>query len=415
MDEGAAQPDRDDGGPGEEGRDFIAWAMEGSEPARKLVLAPIIAGVLAALVAYALFFPAGLPVFMDSVPWDLLRGYRCFVLPKHLVFFCVIAAPIASALILLTQPRLRLPANAPGATPPITEHHRIITFVGIGAFVLLVSGFHLFSTGWLLTCRLESTLGVTARYLVSAVIIAVAPAVSIAAVTLAYSFRGRFKFGWAPDEARAAMRPIGMAIAIIALLTIDYAIITHSGHQMHPIAMSLVYMAAGFLVAKGSLTVARLIGWLSAAAIVIAVGDVLSAPLRTPAGLLLAKFRIAPIDSVLTVVMVLVWFGFALWIYQAVRAKPILDARQAAGRTRSPPWTGFACGLLIVAYTVGSTVLMEARFGREARILARQAYGDKYAYQISGVGYGESPNHIFVTLEGYDGKKVFKAQVDWKE
>src|SRR4051794_35559660 len=108
MDEGAAQPDRDDGGPGEEGRDFIAWAMEGSEPARKLVLAPIIAGVLAALVAYALFFPAGLPVFMDSVPWDLLRGYRCFVLPKHLVFFCVIAAPIASALILLTQPRLRL-------------------------------------------------------------------------------------------------------------------------------------------------------------------------------------------------------------------------------------------------------------------------------------------------------------------
>jgi len=111
---------------------------------------------------------------------------------------------------------------------------------------------------------------------------------------------------------------------------------------------------------------------------------------------------------------VLVWFGFALWIYQAVRAKPILDARAAAGRTRSPPWTGFACGALIFAYSLGSYLMLEARYGKEARILAQQAYGKNYAYQIRGYSYGRTPNHVFVTLDGYNDHELIKAQVDWK-
>ena len=136
--------------------------------------------------------------------------------------------------------------------------------------------------------------------------------------------------------------------AIIALVTLDYAMVVQwHGIAHRPLIWTLIWLSGAFLLSQGSLAVARIAGWLSAVLIVVTVGDVLTAPLQTPLGLLLAKFGAAPVDSVLTVILVFVWFGFALWIYQAVRAKPILEARAASGQTRSPPWTGFLVGFLL--------------------------------------------------------------------
>jgi hypothetical protein len=395
--------------------DFVAWAMGSREAARKLVILPIAAGVLAALVATELDFGAGIPVFMDSFGWDLLRGYRCFVLPKQLVFFCMIAAPIASALILLTRPRLRGLAEENAPPPPgVSPADHLVKLIGIGAFAVMIAVFHLFGTGWVLACRLESVIGVVSRYLLGAVVVAFAPTVSIAALTFAYRFRERIRFGWAPDEARAAMRPIGLMVAIIALITLDYAmVVTWHGIAHRPLVMTLVWLSGAFLLTHGSFAVARLAGWLSAALIGVTVGDVLTAPLQMPLGLLLAKFRAAPFDSTLTVILVFVWFGFALWIYQAVRAKPILEARAARGLTRSPPWTGFACGVLLFAFELGSYLMMDAKYGDEARRLARQTYGEQYAYQIKNYGFVGYADNVFVNLEGYNDHELIKVQVNW--
>jgi hypothetical protein len=414
VDDNTAQPDQDDRQRGDDG-DFIAWAMGSRADGQKLVIMPLAAGVMAALVATALDIGAGIPVFMDVFPWDLLRGYRCFVLPKQLVFFCMVAAPIASALILLAQPRMRAPLDGNPAPPAITPRQHTITIIGLVAFVAWLSAFHLFGGGWWLACHLESAVGVIARYLLGAFVIACAPAVSIASLVFAYSFRQGLKFRWAPDAARAALRPVGMMIAIIALITLDYAIVARHGIAYKPIVVAMTLMAGGFLVTQGSLLVARFAAWVSALVIAVAVGDVLTAPVRTPLGLLLAKFRAAPIDSVLTLIMVLVWFGFALWVCSALRAKPILDAQKAAGRTRLPVWTGFVCGAALFAFGLGNYLMMEARFGEQARALARQSYGEQYAYQVSGYGYAGYTDHVFVQLEGYNDHELIQAQVEWKE
>jgi hypothetical protein len=417
VDAETVRPDRPLGErDGDSHGDFVAWAMGSREAARQLVIVPIAAGVLAALVATALAFGAGIPVFMDPIGWDLLRGYRCFVLPKQLVFFCMIAAPIASALILLTRPRLRQPKDADPPPPPIASVDQTVKVIGIVAFAVMVLVFHLFGTGWVLACRLESVIGIVSRYLLGAVVVVFAPTVSIAAMALAYQFRDRIKFGWAPDEARAAMRPIGLMIAIIALVTLDYAIVVHSHGVAHsPLVTTLIWLSGAFLLTQGSFAVARIAGWLSAVLIVTTVGDVLSAPLQTPLGLLLAKFRAAPLGNALTVILVFVWFGFALWIYQAVRAKPILDARAASGRTRSPPWTGFLFGALFFGFELGSYLMMDAKYGEAARNLARQTYGEQYAYQIKSYGYAGYTDHVFVDLEGYNDHELIKVQVNWKE
>jgi hypothetical protein len=411
VDEGTVRPDRDDRSAVDRDEDFVAWAMGGREAARKLVIMPIAAGLMAALLATELDFGSRIPVFMDAIGWDLLSGYRCYILPQQLVFFCLIAAPVASVLVLLTRPRLRVVTDDE-VPPPITPPDRTIAIIGVVAFAVLFAVFHLFGTGWVMACRLESAIGVISRYLLGAVVVAFAPAVSIAALTVAYRFSDRIKLGWAPDEARAAMRPVGMMIVIIALITLDYAIVTRHGIVNRPLITTLIWMAAGFLLTQGSFAVARIVGWLCAFLLVITVGDVLSAPWQTPLGLLLAKFRAAPIDSVLTVLMVFVWFGFALWIYQAVRMKPILDARAASGRTKSPPWTGFAIGFLLFAWGFGSYLLMDAKFGDQARELARKFYGEQYAYQVKS--YAGNTEHVFVQLEGYNDHELIDAQVDWR-
>jgi hypothetical protein len=58
--------------------------------------------------------------------------------------------------------------------------------------------------------------------------------------------------------------------------------------------------------------------------------------------------------------------------------------------------------------------MMEAKFGDEARKLARKAYGENYAYQLSSYGYTGYTDHVFVELEGYNDHELIKAQVDWK-
>ena len=411
MDEGTVRPDLGDRSAGERDEDFVAWAMGSREAARKLVIMPIAAGLIAALLATELDFGSRIPVFMDAIGWDLLRGYHCYILPQQLVFFCLIAAPIASVLVLLTRPRLRADSDDE-VPPPITQADRTIAIIGAVAFVALYAVFHLFGTGWEMACRLESVIGVVSRYLLGALVVAFAPAISIGALTLAYRFHHRIKFGWAPDEARAAMRPVGMMIAIIALVTLDYAIVTRHGIVNRPLMSTLIWMAAGYLLTQGSFAIARIVGWISAFLIVITVGDVLSAPWQTPLSLLLAKFRAAPVNSVLTVIMVFVWFGFALWIYQAVRAKPILDARAASGRTKSPPWTGFAIGFLLFAYEFGGYLVLDAKFGDQARELARKFYGEQYAYQVKS--YAGNAEHVFVQLEGYNDHALIDAQVDWR-
>ncbi|GAB2176039.1 hypothetical protein [Dongia sp. agr-C8] len=390
--------------------------MGSREAARKLVILPIAVGVLVALVATALDFGAGIPVFMDSFGWDLLRGYRCFILPKQLVNFCMVAAPIASALIFLTRPRLREPARENSPPPPaISSVDQVATIVGVIAFAAMIAVYHLFGAGWIMACKLESAIGVVSRYLLGAVVVVFAPAVSIAALSFAYSLRQGLRFNWVGNEARAALRQVGLMVALIAMLNLDYAILTRHG-GLRTISGTLALLACGFLLTQGSLTVARIIGLLSAIVIALSVSEVLTAPIQTPLGLLLAKFRAAPVAITLAVIMIFTWFGVALWVYQALQAKPIREAAKAAGRTRfPPPWTGFIFGLLIFALGLGNYLMMEARYGDEARKRARLAYGEKYAFQITGYGYAGYTDHVFVQLEGYNDTELIKVQVDWKE
>jgi len=391
--------------------DFLVWAMESRRQAAALVIGPIAAGILLAAATVELGFGARLPEFMDLIPWDLLSGFHCYVLPQNVAFFCLVAAPIASALLLLTRPRLRAPSAEDDAAPPVDDRTMFIGVAGAVAALVILSGFYLFSGGWYLACQLEHAIGFVQRYVICGVIVLVSPAVSVAELALAYAFRFRLVPKPVPAEALAAMKPIGQMIAILALITLCYFIVSPAGRSSHPIARTLLFLAAGFMVAQGHLALTRLMGWISAAFLVIAAGNILTASLRAPFGLVVAKFNTDTLGTILAPVMVLTWFGFSLWILQATRRKPILAARAAAGRSNGMPWTGFAIGLLSVAISVGTFLQMEMSVGEKARRVAREKFGAQYAYQLTNAW--NDRGRIYATLDGYTAHEIKKVQVDF--
>jgi hypothetical protein len=391
--------------------DFLTWAMGSSTAAVRLVILPVLAGVVLGIFATFLHFGMRYPTAMWTIPWDLTANYECFVLPRNIARCCLLLAPLASALILVTQARFRSPASA-GEPPGITAPFWLITAVGLLLVLIIPPAFDITGGGWFFACRIQDLYGIGGRIALTAMIVVVSPAASIAALTLAYRFR-RFLAVGGTDAAEKALKPIGLVLIITGLLCIDYAIWNIDDDPGQAALTGIMSIATGFLVMKGSLGAARLTGWFNAATIATSVVQVVTAPLRAPLGLLQAKLHVEPLATVFTIALIFGSFGLALWLYQAVRAPAVMAARKASGRSIAPPWTGFAFGLVVALNQIIGIVMMQKNeYADEALKRAREKYGSHYGFTVTG--YGISGGRVFVSLIGYDAQHVIDADVDWE-
>jgi hypothetical protein len=378
----------------------------------RLVILPVLAGVVLGIFATFLHFGMRYPTAMWMIPWDLTANYECFVLPRNIARCCLLLAPLASAIILVTQARFRSPEGA-GAPPAITAPFWLITAVGVLLVLIIPPAFDITGGGWYFACRIQDLYGIGGRIALTAMIVVVSPAASIAALTLAYRFRRFVAVGGTDAAAEKALKPVGLVLIIAGLLCIDYAIWNIDHDPGQAALTGIMSIATGFLVMKGSLGAARLTGWFNAATIATAVVQVVTGPLRAPLGLLQAKLHVEPFTTVFTIALIFASFGLALWLYQAVRTPAVMAARKAAGRSIAPPWTGFAFGAVVALNEIIGIVMMQRNeYADEALKRAREKYGSRYGFTVTG--YGTSGGRVFVSLIGYDTQQVIDADVDWE-
>jgi hypothetical protein len=248
-------------------------------------------------------------------------------------------------------------------------------------------------------------------------IVLVAPTAVITALTVAYRIRQHVARAAVPKAAEQALKPIGYTLIFAGLLCLGYAAwIVHKSDPLAQVLTGVVEIAAGVLIARGSLGAARLVGWLSAASIAVAVGQTLSAPLRMPLGLLQAKLHLETMDTITWIVLFFVSTVLCLWVTLAVRAPAILAARKAAGRSTARPWTGFAVGALLVGNEIiGLALLRSGDLTAEAERRARAKHGASYSYHVTFVGVGERDHRVYAQVIGYNAQAVIDADVDWEQ
>ncbi|WP_395016437.1 hypothetical protein [Dongia sp.] len=403
--------------------DFLRWATGSGRRAAAIILLPVVAGLIVGIVTTFIGFGLRYPTFMYMIPWDLTANYECFVLPRNMVRGCLVLAPIAAAVAFWVQPRLRLAAEgevqrASLNGPAINPYY--LPIAGFGALLMVVAPavFDLYGTGWYFACRMQDLYGTGGRIALSAMIALVAPAACLAAVVFAYQLRRYLALAAVPKAAAKALRPIGLVLVAAGLISIVYAgWVVRKSDPGTAMLTGVLYLALGTLILKGSLGAARLMGWLAAGEIAVAFGLALTAPLRSPLGLLQAKLHVDTLATVFPIVAFFASFALLLWIYLAVRDKTILAARRAAGRSTALPWTGFAFGALMVVSEVFQIFYWRpADLTAEAERRARTKYGAGYSYYVSSVSVstGGIETRAYAQVTGYSRDKVFDADVDWK-
>jgi len=396
---------------------FLEWAMEGRFQARAVTILPVVVGAGLAILGTLFHFGEHVPLLMWSIPWDLTANYRCVVLPGNVVLYCLVLVPLASALILMTQPRLRSSADGLPRSrnaPEIDAGTWVVAAVGLLLVATLAPAFELFGAGWTFACRIQDLYGMGGRIALAAMLVLVSPAATIAALTLAYCYRRRFPMTAATPAAVKALKPVGTVLMTAGLVCIGYAAWTVHSDPVNAGITAIAFGAAGFLITKGSLGAARFMGWWNAVGIVGGLSAVVTVPLNLPLTLIEAKFHVAPVATAFETAILLASFALALWIYQAVRAPAVLSARRAAELTVAHPWTAFALGVLLVAYQVFMMVQMQnSAIAEEAIRRARTKYGSQYAFQVAGYS-SSGRKHVFVTLLGYTATEIIDADVDWE-
>jgi hypothetical protein len=401
-------------------RDFLVWATGSHRRAAAIVILPVLAGLVFGITTTLLHFGMRYPTFMYLIPWDLTANFECFVLPRNVVRGCLLLAPVAAAVSFWIQPRFRLAADgdlhrAPVQGPAIDPPYWLITAIGVLLVAVVPAAFDLYGAGWYFACRIQDLYGIGGRIALTAMIVLVAPAASVAAITLAYQLRRRHAVAAVSKPAEKALRPVGLTLIAAGLISIGYAgWIVRKEDPGTALATGVMYIALGTLIFRGSLGAARLMGWWCAAEIALAAGRVLGAPLRLPPGLLQAKLHVETISTIFLIAVFFLSFALLLWVYLAVRDKAILAARRAAGRSAALPWTGFALGGLMVGMEiVQMATLNSSDLTAEAERQARAKYGTNFSYHVTSTSIGSRADRAYARVLVYNNQQIIEADLEW--
>ena len=414
-----------------EPENFLLWAMGTRNRALAIALGPSLAGALIAAVTFALHFGERQMLGMRLIPWDILSEHQCFLIGWNFALFCLWVGPAVAAVVLLLRPKLRPDAPSGDAPTVIAWPYWVLTAVGTILILGLAPEFFFFWPGSHRACY-ELSFHYFGWVMLGLGITVVSPAATMATLTGAFVLwrRDRDKrlrnpnAAAAPtslskgDDPRRIMRQCGWAALIIGIAQLGYGIWIARASQTEIVINAVVPLAVGAFLFTGRLGVARVGAWCAAAWLVATVGAILIAPMRAPWPMVKAEWHAIPWAVTWTVVWSVAQVLVALWFYQRLRARPILEMRRGLNRSVAPPWTGFAAGFALVVMAAGSLHYMQSsHYGRAAKSVARFQYGDRYDYLVTNLEYASDRpefggSKIYAAITGYNDKEIIRFEVE---
>lgn len=208
------------------------------------------------------------------------------------------------------------------------------------------------------------------------------------------------------------MRRVGKVLIVVGLIDIGfmaYCIANGKGYS----SLTIFALAAGIFLWRGSLRAARFVTRYSAFGLAGGLGLCLFLiPFMRPPGLWLAQFKLSPLVTVASVVMMMAMLGLLLWTYREMRLPAVVSGLVAAGEDSAVPTRYFVIGAVIPLFlAVIFHFTLHGDIGAKAIELAKAKYGDNYHYNPTS--FSEAGSHAAVTLDAYNSYEIKSVTVDW--
>ncbi len=218
----------------------------------------------------------------------------------------------------------------------------------------------------------------------------------------------------------AILRRVGWVFIIAGLIDIGFMVYCIANKTSYSSSFNIFAVIAGIFLVKGSLKAARLISWFMAFFIAGSIGALVIMPFFYPVDLLLTSIRLAPKNSIIGVVILLVFMAFFVWVYRELTSAPVRAVMDESGINYISFWwkpaRGFWIGgLLCLILVIFLSFLMNGATATEAKQRAAVQVGEGYKFHVKSINMSSSSsgNHVHAIVTAYNSAKIKDVVVDW--
>jgi hypothetical protein len=210
------------------------------------------------------------------------------------------------------------------------------------------------------------------------------------------------------------LRRVGWVLVVIGLLDIGFMIYCIANRMNYSSSLNIFAVVAGILLLRGSLGTARVVIWFSAFMLsAFLLGSLIVFPFIRPFEYWLLTFRENPVGSLISALLLPVVLFMLLWVYRALRALPVSEARAAAGHRTGAPKSAFVAGsALTLLMAVLLQVTLKGESAERAVRLAAEQHGPGYKYFVSKINWAGA--HVSARLVAYNDKESKEVEVEWE-
>ena len=221
---------------------------------------------------------------------------------------------------------------------------------------------------------------------------------------------------------RRILRKVGWVLVAIGLIDIAYMIYCVTHETSYSSSVNIFAVIAGVFLLCGNLKTARLISFFTAFCIAGFVGGMIVLPFLLPLDLLLSYIRLATIDAVAIIILMLVIMTLLIWVYRNLTSKSVRAAMDEAWVDYTSFWhkptRGFwigGCLALLAAVLLplltGGATATEAK----QRAAAQVGSGYKFCVISMNVSARTGGRQVYAVVTAYNDREIKSVPVRWSE
>ncbi|MBB3225930.1 glucan phosphoethanolaminetransferase (alkaline phosphatase superfamily) [Luteibacter sp. Sphag1AF] len=222
----------------------------------------------------------------------------------------------------------------------------------------------------------------------------------------------------------AVLKRVGTVLIVLGAVDVAYFTYCIATGKSYSSGFNVFAILAGIFLWRGNLATARLVTWLAAFFLVLAIASVPVYLSIMPRDLVWLQFRLQfrfqPGDTLTSFVIAALIIALSVWVYLQLRSPVVIQARADAGKSTSAPVSA-----LVAAMALSSVMFffLHALFGGEsgkmAMELVRAQYGDQYRYAVQSVStkksFDTNESSVTAVVFVYDDKEISTVNVNWTE
>ena len=212
--------------------------------------------------------------------------------------------------------------------------------------------------------------------------------------------------------AEATLRRVGWALIVVGLVDIGFMVYCIMNEIGYSSSLNIFAVVAGILLLRRSMKTAQVVSFFAAFMLSGLTLAVVLFPLLMPFDLLTTQFRLNPLGSVSTVVVAIVFLGFAFWVYRSLTSPAVMEARLAAGVSAKKPVVAFVVGIALAVGLFSIMAVMTRGSSAEKAISkAKDKIGPGYKYYVTSMHWsGDSGS---ATVTAYNNSEIKEVKVEW--